>query len=70
MTGTNDKVKEGLFLYEHGVPPYHGGVCHQVTTFIGVSRVIAGPIVVGVVLYSRESCAVDGIDYILFIFVD
>jgi phosphatidylinositol glycan class U len=23
-------VKEGLFLYEHGVPPYNGGVCHQV----------------------------------------
>ena len=23
-------VKEGLFLYEHGVPPYDGGVCHQV----------------------------------------
>ena len=25
-------VKEGLFLYEHGVPPYNGGVCHQVLT--------------------------------------
>lgn len=24
-------VKEGLFLYEHGVPPYNGGVCHQVS---------------------------------------
>lgn len=23
-------VREGLFLYEHGVPPYNGGVCHQV----------------------------------------
>ena len=23
-------MKEGLFLYEHGVPPYNGGVCHQV----------------------------------------
>ena len=23
-------VKEGLFLYEHGVPPYNGGVYHQV----------------------------------------
>jgi phosphatidylinositol glycan class U len=23
-------VKEGLFLYEHGVPPYNGGVCHHV----------------------------------------
>jgi hypothetical protein len=32
------KVKEGLFLYEHGVPPYNGGVCHQVGPFLVIGR--------------------------------
>src|SRR5208282_4410144 len=46
-------VKEGLFLYEHGVPPYNGGVCHQVpTTEAPVDRV--GAFIVSILFCFRN----------------
>jgi len=53
-------VKEGLFLYEHGVPPYNGGVCHQVDSprFLCQGRMlILGTVAVSFLFNTGECCA-------------
>src|SRR5437762_3177883 len=47
-------VKEGLFLYEHGVPPYNGGVCHQVL-LPGVKVDTIGAIIVSILFCFGKS---------------
>ena len=37
-------VKEGLLLYEYGVPPYNGAVCHQVYDIAKASANLQAPL--------------------------
>lgn len=33
-------VEEGLYLYEHGIDPYDGGVCHQAPLLLALLAVL------------------------------